>query len=105
MLQAAPSIGAIIVLFFLPESPRWLCYQDRHAEALKVIAKVHGTSEDDAGVQVQYREITDTLRYEKDEGRSLSYMETIRSRTNRKRLLLAVSMAPLAMLTGSNIIT
>lgn len=93
------------MLLFLPESPRWLVYQDRNDEALKVIARVHGTSSDDAQVQVQYREIMDTLNYEKSQGRTLGYKETIKSKTNRRRLLLAVSVAPLAMLTGSNIIT
>ena len=103
--QVVPSLLQITFIWFLPESPRWLVYQDRNDEALKVIARVHGTSSDDAQVQVQYREIMDTLNYEKSQGRTLGYQETIKSKTNRRRLLLAVSVAPLAMLTGSNTIT
>lgn len=105
LLQAAPSIAAIIVLLFLPESPRWLAYNDRNDEAVAVIAKVHGTSVDEPVVQVQYREILDTLNYEKNEGKSVSFLELFKTPGNRRRVLLAVSVAPLAMLTGSNIIT
>jgi hypothetical protein len=105
LLQAAPSIAAIFVLMFLPESPRWLVYQDRNDEAIEVIASVSGTNRDDAEVQLQYREIVDTLQYEKSEGCTTGYRETIKNSGNRKRLMLAVSVAPLVMLTGSNIIT
>lgn len=105
LLQAAPSIGAIVILFFLPESPRWLAYHDRTDQAIKVLADLHGSSRDDPLVQVQYREIMDTLEYEKTKGKSLSYMEIFKTAGNRRRLALATSIAPLTMLTGSNIIT
>jgi hypothetical protein len=105
ILQAAPSVAAIIVLFFLPESPRWLAYQDRNDEAVSVLARMHGTSVDEPVVQVQYREIMDTLQYEKNEGKSVSIPELFKTAGNRKRLFLALSVAPLSMLTGSNIIT
>ncbi|KAF1995058.1 hexose transporter [Amniculicola lignicola CBS 123094] len=105
LLQAAPSVFAIMILFFLPESPRWLSYHDRNDEAVVVLARLHGTSIDDPVVQVQHREIMDTLQYEKDEGKSVSIRELFKTAGNRKRLLLAVSLGPLTMLTGSNVIT
>ncbi|KAF2106105.1 hexose transporter [Lophiotrema nucula] len=105
LLQAAPSVAAIVVLIFLPESPRWLVYQDRNDEAIKIIARLHGTDSSDSVVQVQHREIIDTLQFEKDDGRSVSYPELFKTASNRKRLILALSVPLLAMLTGSNIIT
>lgn len=51
------------------------------------------------------REIIDTLQYEKDEGKAVNYTELLKTTGNRKRVFLALSVAPLAMLTGSNIIT
>ena len=104
-MQAIPPLLAIIILFFLPESPRWLVYNDRRDEALEVLAKINGADKDDSDVQLQYREIIDTLEYEKTDGQSMRFVEMIRTVANRKRLFLALSIAPLAMLTGSNVIT
>ncbi|GJC89942.1 lactose permease [Colletotrichum liriopes] len=105
-LQGAMPLIILPLIFFLPESPRWLTFQDRQDEALLVLARVNNTTIEDPGVQQQFREITDTLDYEKGtEGHSMSLKKMMTSKPNRKRLTLALSVAPLAMLTGSNIIT
>lgn len=36
-----------MVLLFVPESPRWLVNQDRHAEALEVLAIVNAEGDKD----------------------------------------------------------
>lgn len=88
-----------------PESPRWLAYQDRREEALNILAKINGAGTEDPNVQLQFREIIDTLEYEKLEGKKMGFGTMFKDKVSRKRLLLALSIAPLAMLTGSNIIT
>ncbi|KAH7247294.1 hexose transporter [Fusarium redolens] len=105
ILQAAPPLAVFGLIPFLPESPRWLAYNDRTEEALRVLARINGASEQHPDVQMQFKEVVDTLGYEKGEGQSLSFAAILKSPGNRKRLLLALSVAPLAMLTGSNIIT
>ncbi|OJD30974.1 hexose transporter [Diplodia corticola] len=104
LIQAVPSVMAILVLFALPESPRWLAYKSRSDEALSVLSAINGANESDPNVQIQYREIMDTIAFEKSDGQKLGYSEVIK-KSNLRRLMLAVSVAPLAMLTGSNIIT
>lgn len=108
MLQAAPALLVSVIVYFAPESPRWLACQDRLEEALVVLARINGAGDDvhDENVQMQYREIVGTLEYEKTaEGRSMSFADMFKSPANRKRLFLALSIAPLSMLTGSSIIT
>lgn len=95
----------LAILPLLPESPRWLAYNDRPEETLMVLARINGTTPDDVEVQVQFREIIDTMEYEKSKGSRLGLREVARTAPNRRRLMLALSVAPLTMLTGSNVIT
>lgn len=105
ILQALPPLAVLVIIPFLPESPRWLAYNDRQEEALQVVARINGSTTDDVGVQVQFREIVDTMEYEKSKDDSLGFREIVRGAPNRRRLMLALSLAPLTMLTGSNVIT
>ncbi|KAK7397629.1 hypothetical protein QQX98_013005 [Neonectria punicea] len=104
VLGFAP-LYALGLIPFLPESPRRLIYNDRREEALDILARFNGCDRDDADAQLQFREVIDALEYEKSEGKGLGFREIIRNALNRKRTYLALSVAPLTMLTGSNVIT
>lgn len=96
----------MVVIFFVPESPRWLIAKDRHAEALEVLAIVNaGGDKTDPLVLLQYHEISDTIAFEKGPGRQLSLGQAVRRPANRKRLIIAVSFAGIVMLPGTNIVT
>ena len=101
LLQAAPSVFAVLILLFVPESPRWLIARDRHEEALEILTIVNGASE--AEVQVQYREIVDTIAVEKQ--RNLSLPQALSTKPNRRRLLITSTFSIIVMLPGTNIVT
>ncbi|KAJ9616119.1 hypothetical protein H2204_014063 [Knufia peltigerae] len=104
LVQIVPSILCFCVLILLPESPRWLIDQDRHDEALEVLAAVnaHGDKESPI-VLLQFREISDTIAYEKS--KELSFVESFTSKGNRKRLIITATFSIIVMLPGTNIIT
>ena len=92
---------AVIVLPWVPESPRWLVYQDRHAEALDAIALVQSDgNRDDPVVLLTYQEIIDTLQTEVEHGQKTSYLDLVKSKQSLRRLMLASSVAIISMVSG-----
>ncbi|KAM5347753.1 hypothetical protein ACJ41O_007577 [Fusarium nematophilum] len=49
-LQALPAVMILCMLFFTPDSPRWLTFNDRHEEALKVLRSVRRKEDVDRGL-------------------------------------------------------
>jgi hypothetical protein len=79
ILQALFSLICITILPFIRESPQWLVYQDRHQEAKEVLAATHADGHlDDPVVLGQYKEIVDTIQYEKNAGQQLTMRELVR---------------------------
>lgn len=92
----------MVILLFVPESPRWLISRDRHTEALEILGIVNNAR--DTETQVQYREINDTIRFEKEQNLTLT-QALVSSAANRRRLFLACTFAIIIMLPGTNMVT
>ncbi|KIW99487.1 uncharacterized protein Z518_11226 [Rhinocladiella mackenziei CBS 650.93] len=105
-LQSFFTILSVIALPFIPETPRWLVYRGRHAEALDAIAVTHAHgNREDPMVLVIYKEIIDTLAQEAESGRRTSYRELVKSKSSLRRLMLCASVAVITMVSGNNIIS
>lgn len=101
LLQAVPSIFAAIILLFVPESPRWLIAHDRHNEAIAILAISNGSSSQD--VELQYRDILDTIALEQQQ--NLSLAQAVTRKSNRRRLFITTTFSIIVMLPGTNIVT
>lgn len=85
-----------------PESPRWLANRGLYDEARLAVAQTNANGDvTDPVVLTVYKEIIDTLRWEKEESRILTPMQIARNPTARKRLLIGASAGPFSCIAGN----
>jgi hypothetical protein len=100
-LQSIWSLITLTTLVFLPESPRWLVYQDRYEEAFDVIALTHSDGDKSSGLaQAQFQEIVDTIKFEKESNQKLGFIQTMKTPSSRKRMELMFSVEIMTCFTG-----
>lgn len=89
-----PSVFFLLLLFFVPESPRWLAQKERYDEAKLILTKVNGSAKADH----ELAEIKETLIIEK------SSLADILKPGIRKALIIGVILCIFSQVTGINAI-
>ncbi|MFI5155294.1 MAG: sugar porter family MFS transporter [Chitinophagales bacterium] len=93
-IQAIPSFLFFILLFFIPDSPRWLIKRHKEEEASKILAKTGINN-----VPEVVKDIKDSIHYE-----STAEHEVLFSARYKKPILFAVLLAAFNQLAGINAI-
>ncbi|KAI6778541.1 Lactose permease-like protein [Emericellopsis cladophorae] len=102
LIQAVPSAMQLVGIWWIPESPRYLVNKDKTEQALAVLAKHHGGGNDqDPLVQFQYREIKQTIQADRDNKTSTSYLDFFRTKGNRWRLAIIISLGIISQYSGN----
>ena len=77
-------------------------YQKREAAALTVVAQTYADGDATSPIVLAaYKEIVDTITYEKNVGETLSLVQLVRTPVARKRVLLACSAAVFSTIAGN----
>jgi MFS family permease len=102
LLQGLPSAIQIIFIFWVPESPRWLISKERYEEALDTLAYYHANGDkNNATVQFEYTEMRDTIRMEADANTNSSYLDFLKTKGNRWRLAILISLGIISQYSGN----
>ncbi|POR36715.1 Lactose permease [Tolypocladium paradoxum] len=101
-IQAVSSIIQLVGIWWVPESPRFLVNKDKPDEALAVLVKHHGGGDaNNATVLFEYREIKQTIETERSAKRSTSYLDFFKTKGNRWRLVIVISLGIISQYSGN----
>jgi MFS family permease len=102
LLQGLPSAIQLVFLFWVPESPRWLISKERYEEALDTLAYYHANGDkNNVTVQFEYTEMRDTIRMEADANTNSSYLDFFKTKGNRWRLAILISLGIISQYSGN----
>jgi len=102
LMQIIPSVFQIAFIYWVPESPRWLIFKGKNEKALQMLSYYHAEGNmDDVTVQFEYKEIRDTIQIEKEVLQESSYMDFFRTRGNRWRLAILISLGIISQYSGN----
>ena len=91
--ESIPAVLLLVLLFFVPESPRWLTKQNQKSKALEILSKVDGHEYAKKEVEM----IEETL------SRESSSLSQLFNPKMRIILLIGVALAVLQQVTGINV--
>lgn len=101
-IQGIPGFILFGVMFFFPESPRWLANKDRWEEAHEVLANLHANGDmTDVVVIAELEEVREAVRIA-SESKDIGYLGLFAPKV-WKRTLIGVSVQVWQQLLGGNI--
>lgn len=102
LLQGGPSVIQLMFLWWVPESPRWLISKERYEEAESMLAYYHAEGDrNNATVQFSYQEMRETIRMEQDAKINSSYIDFVKTKGNRWRLAILISLGIISQYSGN----
>ncbi|KXG52580.1 Major facilitator superfamily domain, general substrate transporter [Penicillium griseofulvum] len=104
LIQIIPSAYQFCLIWFCPESPRWLIAKGRIQEARQILIKFHGECDPNSElVAVECTEIQQAI--DKEAENNMSWKDFFSSRANLKRLFLCFATAVFSQSSGNLLVS
>jgi len=101
---AIPSTIFLLIVWFLPETPRYLLMKNRDSEALNVLARIREKDREDAEVIEEYNEMSTKLKADIEAG-VITWKEAFGNPSYACRFYIIIVLQLLHMLVGINAIS
>ncbi|KAM0335410.1 hypothetical protein ACHAQA_000455 [Verticillium albo-atrum] len=104
LLQILLPIITLPGLLMMPESPRFLCSQERHHEARAFLVKYHAEGDETSPLAAfELAEMTQSIRMEREYAKKTSYRDMVATPANRKRTFITIFMGIFSQWAGQNV--
>ena len=108
ILQIVPSVIVMALVWFLPESPRWLISHGKSEKARQILVKYHGNGDpNSAVVKLEYDEIHQSLDSEAElsDKRWWDYRALFNNRPALYRIWLVMLVTVFSQFIGGSVIS
>ena len=105
-MQLPVPVLLMVMLFFVPFTPRWLVLKDRHEEARKVLLRLHTSTTDTDFADQELIQIRAQLAMEKAHG-DMAWLQSLKKMFSKQyalRTCLASFIVIMGQLSGSSVI-
>lgn len=104
LIQIIPSAYQLLLIFFCPESPRWLVAKGRPEKAREILIKYHGECDPQSTlVELEFQEITVAIAKEKEQ--NITWKAFFSSVANQKRIALCFATALFSQSSGNLLVS
>ncbi|RSH90986.1 hypothetical protein EHS25_010162 [Saitozyma podzolica] len=106
LLQMLSSVLQIFLVWFLPESPRWLVEQGRIEQATAVLVKYHADGDaSDPIVELELAEIMEAIEVDRKINQNVSFLTMVKNKANRSRTMIIIAVGFFSQWSGNGLIS
>ncbi|KAJ4260973.1 hypothetical protein NW757_001362 [Fusarium falciforme] len=105
LLQGVPASLQLLLIWFVPESPRWLISKGRGKEARDILVRHHANGNERSSlVDLEYTEIKESIESDASVKAKTGWLDLVRTAGNRRRLIIVFFAGLFIEISGNGLV-